>query len=126
MLKRYCIVAFLLFAFTLVLAHSIIPHHHHDDEIEAESKDHGHHDENSLEHSFEHYMHAGNSTDYFIPSSNDLFLSHSICDCFIASYFQFSAKEITVCFAKGRYIENEKHISSESLYSNGLRGPPLV
>ena len=124
MFKRNFIVAFLLLAFTVVLAHSIIPHHHHHDEVEAESNDHEHHDENSLEHSFEHYMHAGNSTDYFIPSSNDLILSTGICDNFIAPYFQFSANELIVYFGKTNYTKNENFISAESPYSNGLRGPP--
>ena len=126
MIKRNFIVVLLLFAFTVVLAHSIIPHHHHDDKIETESKDHGHGDENSLEHSFEHYMHAGNSTDYFIqnPNCSTIYFSEpAVCHI---STFMFKNKEVVLSIILTIDINNDSFSSYDGLFSTGLRGPPLV
>jgi hypothetical protein len=125
MIKRNIIVVFLLFAFTVVLAHSIIPHHHHDDKIETESKDHGHDDENSLEHSFEHYMHAGNSTDYFIqnPNCNNVHFITTVSDI---SIFIFKNKEVVLPIVSPINSSNDSYLSYDGLFSAGLRGPPLA
>ena len=126
MIKRNVIVVFLLFAFTVVLAHSIIPHHHHDDKIETESKDHGHADENSLEHSFEHYMHAGNSTDYFIQNPNCSAICFSTSEVNHISTFIFKNKEVVLSIARPINSSNDSFLSYDGLFSAGLRGPPLV
>jgi hypothetical protein len=126
MIKRNCIVVFLLFAFTVVLAHSIVPHHHHNIAVHNENETSEHDDENSLEHSFEHYTHTGTSGDYFIPSSSN-HITHDIVN--IELYFPkftFTNKEVILYTISFVHSNDCSFISFDSLHSKGLRGPPQV
>ena len=124
MIKRNCIVVFLLFAFTVVLAHSIVPHHHHNIAAHNEDESSEHDDENSLEHSFEHYTHTGTSGDYFIPTP----ASHSIQQIInIETFFPiftFTNKEVVFYTIGVVHSTSCSFISYDSLHSIGLRGPP--
>ncbi len=126
MIKRNCIVVFLLFAFTLVLAHSIVPHHHHNIAVHNEDENSEHEDENSLEHSFEHYTHTGTSGDYFIPSSASHMAQQIVC---IQTYFPtfiFITKEVLLYTNHVVHSNDCSFISFDSLHSKGLRGPPRI
>ncbi len=126
MIKRNCIVVFLLFAFTVVLAHSIVPHHHHNIAVHNENGTDEHEDENSLEHSFEHYTHTGASGDYFIPSPASHVAHHivSIEACFPT--FTFTNKEVVLYTTKVVHSNDCSFITFDCLHSKGLRGPPQV
>ena len=127
MIKRCAIVSLLLLAFTLVLAHSIIPHHHHDVAVETTSENHEHRNENALEHSFENYLHSGASYDYFIKNDFTFDKLQVVTDCdFIYLNFDFRSK-IVIDVTKSAYrIFKTNTIHPVFLYSKGLRGPPLV
>ena len=126
MIKRNVIVVFLLVAFTVVLAHSIVPHHHHNIAVHNEDEKSEHEDENSLEHSFEHYTHTGTSGDYFIPSP----ASHSTQDIVsLEMYFPivaFTHQAIVLYTIPVVHSNDCSFISYDSLHSKGLRGPPQV
>ncbi len=127
MIKRCAIVSLLLLAFTLVLAHSIIPHHHHDVAVETTSENHEHRNENALEHSFEHYLHSGDSYDYFIKNDLTFDKLQAVTDCdFIYLNFDFRSKIITDVAKSAYRIFKTNTIRPAFLYSKGLRGPPLV
>lgn len=77
MLQRLCFILPLYLAFTIVLAHNIVPHHH-DHELEATQHHHHHHDntrhhdedenkDNNISYGFEFFHHTG-STIQFISS----------------------------------------------------------
>lgn len=124
MIKRYSIVSLLLIAFTLVLAHSIVPHHHHDDVIEANAE---HNNENALEHSFEHYLHFGSSYDYFIK--NEFIFDHQqfIADCVLPhATFDFKVKTIIEVTHNAYCVLAQNTTQPVFLYSKGLRGPPTA
>ena len=126
MIKRNAIVVLLLVAFTVVLAHSIVPHHHHNIAVHNEDEKSEHEDENSLEHSFEHYTHAGTSGDYFIPSPASHGAQHLVS---IETYFPTFTfiNKVVVFYAIRIFYSNDcSFISFDSLHSRGLRGPPQV
>ena len=126
MIKRNCIVVFLLFAFTLVLAHSIVPHHHHNIAVHNEDEKSEHEDENSLEHSFEHYTHTGTSGDCFIPSSASHNSQHIVSFETYFPTFTFTTKEVLLYTLSIVHSNDCSFISYDSLHSKGLRGPPQV
>lgn len=127
MIKRCAIVSLLLLAFTLVLAHSIVPHHHHNVVVETNNGNHEHHNENALEHSFEHYLHSGASYDYFIKNDFSFDQQLAIADCyFIYLNFDFRLKTIIGVTKSAYRIFETNTIQHVFLYSKGLRGPPLV
>jgi hypothetical protein len=125
MIKNKFITSLLLLAFTIVFAHSVIPHHHYDvNSSEFAFSSENHDEENSLQHSFELYDSFGSSSDYFIKHdfnySPFLFLNDCVLSC-----FNFSSKTIdlstTLCF-----VSTKVSLPSTFLYSKGLRGPPQV
>jgi hypothetical protein len=124
MIKRNSIVVFLLFAFTVVLAHSIVPHHHHNIAVQHENETSEHNDENSLEHSFEHYTHNGTSGDYFIPSPASHGTQHIVSVETYFPTFTFINKEVVLYTTKVVHSNYCSFISYDSLHSKGLRGPP--
>lgn len=126
MIKRNCIVVFLLFAFTVVLAHSIVPHHHHNIAIHNENETDEHEDENSLEHSFEHYKHTGTSGDYFIPSPANHVASNIVSIETYFPTFTFLNKEVVLYTNSVAHTNDCSFISYDGLHSKGLRGPPQV
>ncbi len=126
MIKRNFIVIFLLFAFTVVLAHSIVPHHHHNIAIHNEDETSEHEDENSLEHSFEHYTHTGTSGDYFIPSPESNYTPQIVSIETYFPTFTFKNKEVILYAIRVVHAIDCSFISFDSLHSRGLRGPPQV
>jgi|GEM_PF-5730399 len=126
MIKRNCIVVFLLFAFTVVLAHSIVPHHHHSIAVHHEDETSEHEDENSLEHSFEHYTHTGTSGDYFIPSPASYIIQQIVSVEAYFPTFTFVNKEVVLYSISVVRSNDCSFITYDSLHSKGLRGPPQV
>lgn len=126
MIKRNFIVVFLLFAFTVVLAHSIVPHHHHNIAIQHEAESSEHEDENSLEHSFEYYTHTGTSGDYFIQSPVNNNTQHIVSFESYFPTFTFTNKEVVLYTINSVPSNDCTFISYDSLHSKGLRGPPQV
>ncbi len=125
MIKNKFITGLLLLAFTIVFAHSIIPHRHYDvNDSEFAYSSENHDEENSLQHSFEMYDSFGPSSDYFIKQDFNYspFLFLNVC---AFSCFNFSSKTIDLsnplCF-----VINKVSLPSTFLYSKGLRGPPQV
>ena len=102
MIKRCATVSLLLLAFTLVLAHSIIPHHHHDVAVETSSENHEHRNENALEHSFEHYLHSGSSYDYFIKNDFTFDQPQVVTHC-VSIYLNFDFRLKTPSAKNRRY-----------------------
>ena len=135
MLKKYSILTLLFIAYTLVLAHSIVPHHHHNDEHQTPQSinhhDHGaghHHsgdddDDGSLAHEFENYIHASGNDDIYQQS--DFGIDHNtIATVYILASFEFNLKPIedppSVLLHLKDYIPIHRHC----LFSKGLRAPP--
>ena len=60
MIKRLFIALLFFSAFAVIMAHSVIPHHHHVDETATEHYDKDHHDDdndNGLDNLFSHFQH---------------------------------------------------------------------
>ena len=59
-MTKKLLISFLFFAaYTVVLAHSIIPHHHHDEETAVEHHDKDHDADSGLDNLFSHFEHFG-------------------------------------------------------------------
>lgn len=67
MLKRFTAILFLTTAFTIVMAHSIVPHHHHEEET-TQHQDKDHDNDSPLSDLFSHFQH-------FTPT-NEITLTH--------------------------------------------------
>lgn len=126
MYKNKFITSLLLFAFTIVLAHSIIPHHHYDgNNNEFAYSSQSHDEENSLQHSFEMYGKSTNTADYFLPTNHNI----SLLD-FYASVntktqsFKFSNVIVTIDRKYKHY--QPPILSTHYLFSLALRGPPAI
>jgi hypothetical protein len=134
MLKRYSIIFLLLFAYTIVLGHSIIPHHHHDYGHATEQSSH-HHDDHeddhhnddaeSLAHDFENYLHAGDAGDYH--QQTDVQASrNTIATVYLISFFEFKVNAIESPPPVVRLSNEGLSIVRHSLSSKGLRAPPCL
>jgi hypothetical protein len=141
MLKKYFIITLLLFAYTIVLAHSIIPHHHHDEDHEMEQSSHhhddhdddhhnqenDHHEDNDsgLAHDFENYIHSGNTGD--IHQQPDIKIScNTIATVYIVALFDFKIKAAESPPPKVRQSNDHIPLLQHSLFPKGLRAPPCL
>jgi hypothetical protein len=132
MLKKYFILTMLFFAYTIVLAHSIVPHHHHNEGPEMgqssnqnDDKINDHHPDKGLAHDFSHYFHSGNLTDFHIHSelnSSD----NSVSTIFIVAlfYFHFDPTENQTSIVPS--FKDHFLVLEYSLSSKGLRAPPSL
>jgi hypothetical protein len=132
MLKKYSILFFLLTAYTIVLAHGIIPHHHHDEEHEMEQpsshhdgNDHDHHDDAGLSHDFGNYHHANNTTD-FHQQSDIRILSTALTSLYIIALFDFTIESIDTRPPIFRQSKDHILFLEHTLSPKGLRAPPYA
>ena len=130
MIKRLSI-AFLFFtAYTVVLAHSIIPHH---DDIETSTEqlhDKNHHhdnDDNALGHLFSHFQHIGTGNQFIsthqIASVKQSDILQSDIPCTTSCNFKFYGAGEPVPLFYPDHPDNY-FFSGSSAFS--LRGPPSL
>lgn len=139
MFRKYSIIALFLFAYTIVLAHVIIPHHHHNDghDMELSSQHHnqdnhndGHHNDrdsgdNDLAAAFEYYNHSGTTGD---PHQQpDIKVSaDTLATAYLISAYTFQLNVFeqapTIVRHSNDYIPTTRHFLS----SKGLRAPPCT
>lgn len=137
MIKRYSIIALLLFAYTIVLAHSVIPHHHHDDDHETEQTAHHHNDHHEdhddqdheedagLAHDFENYIHSGSTGD--LHQQSDFRIScNTIATSYVTAIFDFQIKPVESPPPIVRHSNDHIPLLRHSLSPKGLRAPPCV
>jgi hypothetical protein len=132
-----------LFAYTLSLAHSVIPHHHHKTADDATA-----HDKTSHEHNSDHDHHHGHEKSQTEDDSHDtghfFFFSHDITADVLIKHRSIDnpvktkkvvasvpVKELTQFISISRYIvfhppPDDQTSQSVSLPSNKLRGPPTL
>lgn len=128
MLKKYSIITILLFAYTIVLGHSIIPHHHHhNDSQETKQADHHHNDHDddhsSLADDFENYVHSGDAQD--LHQQPDIKITNNvIATVYIISFFEFKISVIESPPPVVRLSSNCTPLVQHCLSTKGLRAPP--
>ena len=132
LIKKYSILTLLLVAYTIVLAHSIIPHHHHDEDHGMEQSNHhqdddhdaGHgNDDSGLAHDFANYIHSGNTGDVY--QQPDIKIScNSIAIVSIFAIFDFRIKAIENPQPLIRPYCDYIPIVHHCLSSKGFRAPP--
>lgn len=125
MFKKYAIIFLMAIAYGILLGHSIIPHHHHDNSREiAEHHQTNHGDGVSdISHLFSHFIHYGDgfiSTTTNITSDQFFKISYSIIalppdlfsmeDCSIPAFIFYPPPDVVYIF---RYS-----------FPAGLRAPP--
>jgi hypothetical protein len=117
MLKQYFISLTLLFAFSLGLAHDIIPHHHHD---EVEDMEHHHHDEEAPAHNHsDHSDHSENSGHHKHDEPLGYFshISHHITfDEFESSTTQKTSVKVEI----DKNLDTDLFITQIALFDNPL------
>jgi hypothetical protein len=125
--KKYTILSLLFLAYTIVLAHSVVPHHHHDEDYEMEQTSHHHdddHDDDSgLASDFANFIHSGTTGDFH--QQPELNIScNAIATAYVIAIFDFQIKPIetppSIDWPDGDNIP----IDQQCLFSKGLRAPP--
>jgi hypothetical protein len=129
MLKRCAILSLLFFAYTIVFAHSIIPHHHHEDhhKITATLVDHPHavhHDSDADDEGFGNYTHSTAAGDLYKQGDPGVNNSTIATPCLISVFnFVFDPVE-TLPFI--RLVPDHTLLPSQHCLSpKGLRAPPV-
>jgi hypothetical protein len=141
MIIRKALYALTLIAYSLSLAHSVIPHHHHKTSDEA-SLHHEGHDHHNSDH--DHHDHEKNEHEDKSDSGHFFFFSHDInADVLIKHGSINNSVKIKTVFAsvpvkeqipatsKSCYIvfhppPDDQISQSVSIPSNKLRGPPTL
>jgi hypothetical protein len=132
-LKKNLVIAFLLFAYTIVLGHSIIPHHHHKKSHHV-SQAAGHHhdhdenkqdDDNILSHNFTNYLHSGQETDLQLQPTGKISADQVVSACIIA-LFQFHIADLESPPPIPRHCNDFVLLSKYDLCNKGLRAPPCL
>lgn len=137
-IKKYSITLLLYLAYTIVFAHSLVPHHHHDKEEESaqllvhnDAGAHHHHsndtdDDGSLAHEFESYIHSAGTDDIY--QKNELKIDCStIAALYITASFNYCIAaierplKVTGCSAPCIISIPQYYLSCK-----GLRAPPVV
>lgn len=131
-LKKYSIITLFLFAYTIVLAHSIIPHHHHDDHKMEQSSDHhhgsNHHDntgEDGLAHEFGNYMHSVNTTDVY-QQPDTQFDQITMASLYLFTTIHFKFKVVDSSPPVVSHSNDCIPLLQHCLSSKGLRAPPYT
>jgi hypothetical protein len=137
MLKKHLIITLLISAYTVVLGHSIIPHHHHDDNVETEQSpahehDNDHHDhegdhqdeeDSDSAHGFENYFHSAETGDFHQLSVTKISFN-TITTAYIIALFDFKIKAFESPPPIVRHPNNHIPLIRHSLSPKGLRAPP--
>lgn len=122
--NKYFILPFLFLAWTIIFAHSIIPHHHHQENISQECNNCNEHEIYFLKyveihdcdtdcHHYSCHFHVeilvkGSIDNEFIPNADNLFLSY-------ISFLETYETDYLIEF-----------VSDQIPKTNYLRGPPLL
>lgn len=134
MTKKTFISTLLLFIFSIVLVHNVIPHHHHDEVSKINNHEHKHHhDEKEQNHHKENngpmglFSHSSNilvSTDFTISISKKIQKTQNV-----KHFFQITDLDLEpVIIPIKRKPPNYVSVIPLQLYSSSysLRGPPEV
>lgn len=118
--NKYIILPFLLFAWTIIFAHSIIPHHHHSGDVHSECSHCYTHLENLTS-----YNDCGHDcTDHACHFHVDVLTKVNIDNNFIASaentYSNYSLE-----INSGKIVSDIAFFSDQIPKTNYLRGPPI-
>ena len=131
MKKNNYISLILLFVFSLVLLHNVIPHHHHDEISEINNHEHHHHDKKEKDHHnendepvglFSHPTHILASTEFTFSSNNSFQKTQNDNQYFLITDFVIKPTRITIKRKPPNYISVIPLRFSYSI--NSLRGPP--
>ena len=134
MLKKYFSISLLFIAFSFLLSHQVVPHHHHDNEKLAKHyHEHGHsHDHESEGHSH-HFLDFFFSLLHHSGVDNHAVINHSVSNLLIkAKLLSFVLPDICLLikdddplpeFWEHYQVSFPGQTFSKSL---SLRGPPLV
>jgi hypothetical protein len=119
-----------MLTYTIVLAHSIIPHHHHDDhKIEHSSPIHDEAEnsflkgEDGFAHQFGNYMHSVNTSDVY-PQPESFNFSEVNFVLFIFKFCEFYKEEddeTKVSLAHDFFYRAIRYV-----FFKGLRAPPIL
>lgn len=128
MLKKL-LISFLFFtAYTIVLAHSIIPHHDYENETVTEQQhDKDHHDDNGIGHLFSHFQHIGAGNQFISThqiasvKQSDILQSDILCST------SFNFKFYKVGEPAPLFYRDHPDIYTSSVSpAFSLRGPPSI
>ncbi len=133
MKKNNYISLVLLFVFSFVLFHNVIPHHHHDEISEINNHEHHHHDKKEKDHHnendepvglFSHPTHILASTEFTFSSNNSIQKTQSFNQFFLISDFVIKPTVITIKRKPPNYVS----VIPTQLFSSphSLRGPPVL
>ncbi len=125
MLKKYSIIILFLFAYTIVFAHSIIPHHHHDENHHMEQANHHDGDaDESLAHEFGNYIHSVNTADVYqkpdVETDNNI-----IATVYLVATFNFNIHSAQKAPPIVTLSNDCIPLAQHCLSTKGLRAPPF-
>jgi hypothetical protein len=122
--NRFIILPFLILAWTIIFAHSIIPHHHHSEEPISKCT-HGHTHEAHFYEGTEIHDCDHDCNDHACHFHVDVLTQVSIDNIFLVNtedtFFKYLS--ITETSNNSFYIE---FVSDQIPQSNYLRGPPII
>lgn len=128
MLKKHFAISLMFFSITLLIGHSVIPHHHHDfDDVEHQHHHSNEIERNELAHLLSHFYHAENGVSY-IHTHFENFVSkralnnvvNTLSTPSLLREIYFTNKKINI------YNKQESFHTLYLLYYSGLRAPPTV
>ena len=126
--NKYIILPFLLLAWTIIFAHSIIPHHHFE-EIQTEHK-------HSHSHSHHHHEHTSEDALGFNDCDDDC--NDHVCHFHVEILTQVSLDNILIpntentlytditCIETNNYNYYKEFVSDQIPKTDHLRGPPTI
>lgn len=140
MLKKYLIITLLLFAYTIVLGHTIIPHHHHIKGHKKENTSHHHHGNHNHHHHHDHDDNSKNSDSGLAHNLGDYLHYGYSGDMHHQPFFKIPCNGLAAAYIFSLYDFNIKAFKSKppislhpcdhliptqyQLSSKGLRAPP--
>jgi len=120
--NKYIILPFLLFAWTIIFAHNVVPHHHHDIAVKC-NHSHGHsHDQIGVEE-FQCCDHDSN--EHTCHFHVEIFTQVSIDNVFIPNTENSLFADITT-LETNNYIYYQGFVSDQIPKISHLRGPPTI
>lgn len=132
--SKKIILPFLFLAWTIIFAHSIIPHHHHH-ELSVVEKNHCHHESHKEHHS---HNSQGVLSDVSEYNCCDHSTSEQACHFNVKVLTQVSIDNVFICAEENSLYSNltcvktnhynfyQDFISEEFPKTNYLRGPPSL
>ena len=122
--NKYIISPFLFLAWTIIFVHSIIPHHHHDEDLFSDCVQCHVHGETISESSCI-WDHDVDSKDHVCHFKVETFTQVSIDNIFIVNTDNILLKSVSVSRADNIEFYSE-FVSEQIPKTNFLRGPPTI